>query len=62
MSLTVHLGEIVPLNMVEQHREHIIAFLLQEGIPANTDDLGATEMTERQIKELLGELADDLRA
>ncbi|HEX6288465.1 MAG TPA: hypothetical protein VFZ66_04700 [Herpetosiphonaceae bacterium] len=60
MVVKVRLGEVIPQQMQAAHREHIIAFLEQEGIAANTADLGATEMTERQVKELLEELAEDL--
>jgi hypothetical protein len=60
MVVKVRMSEVVPPQMQEEHREHIIAFLEQEGIAMNTADLGATEMTERQVKELLEELAEDL--
>ena len=60
MQIKVRLSEVMPPAMLEEHREHIIAFLEQEGIDVNTDDLGATSMNERQIKELLAELATDL--
>ena len=60
MQIKVRLSEVMPPAMLEEHREHIIAFLEQEGIDVNNDDLGATSMNERQIKELLAELATDL--
>jgi hypothetical protein len=47
--------------MQESNREHIIAFMEQEGIVIDSANLGATEMTERQVKELLEELAEDLK-
>ncbi|HEY0606484.1 MAG TPA: hypothetical protein VGD58_26405 [Herpetosiphonaceae bacterium] len=46
--------------MQQAHREHIIAFLEQEGIPVHADDLGATTISERQVKELLEELAEGI--
>lgn len=60
MIVKVQLGEVIPVQMQEAHREHIIAFLEQEGIPIDADNLGATEISERQVKELLEELAEDL--
>ena len=59
MVLKVRLDEVVPPQMIEKHRQHIVDFLLQEGITTDTEDLGATEMSERQVKELLEELADE---
>jgi len=56
--LKVRLGEIVPRELLEQHREHIRDFLLQEGITPDPGDMAQTELTERQCKELLEELAD----
>ena len=60
MALTVKLSEVATPEMLERTREHIRDFLLQEGITANETDLGATVMTERQVKELLEELASDI--
>ncbi len=60
MVVKVRLSEVIPPQMQAAHREHIIAFLEQEGIAVAAEDLGATEMTERQVKELLEELAEDL--
>ncbi len=57
MALMVKLSEVIPPPMLEQHREHIRDFLLQEGIKLDKADLGATVVTERQVKELLEELA-----
>lgn len=59
MGITVQLAEVIPPAMLEQRRQHIRDFLLQEGIRADPDDLGQTKMTERQVKELLEELAED---
>jgi hypothetical protein len=58
MALTVKLRDVLTPPMLAAHREHIEAFLEQEGIARNTDDLGATDVTERQVKELLEELAE----
>lgn len=58
MIVKVRLGEVVPPPMLERHRDHIRDFLEQEGITSDPNDLSATEMTERQVKELLEELAD----
>ncbi len=60
MEKRVPIGEVIPRGMLEANREHIIAFMLQEGIEPDPDDLGATVMGERKIKELLEELADEL--
>jgi hypothetical protein len=45
---------------LEPKREHIRDFLLQEGITPDPDDLAQTELTERQCKELLEELAENI--
>lgn len=60
MALTVRMSEVIPPAMIAEHAEHIRAFLDQEGIPSHPDDLGATQMTERQVKELLEELASGI--
>lgn len=60
MALTVRIDEVLTDELVESKRDHINDFLLQEGITPNAADLGRTEMSERQIKELLAELADDV--
>ncbi len=62
MAITVKLSDVIPPRMLEQHREHIQDFLLQEGIEPDEQELGDTSMTERQVKELLEELASDLQA
>ncbi len=62
MAITVKLSDVIPPRMLEQHREHIQDFLLQEGIEPAQQELGDTSMTERQVKELLEELASDLQA
>ena len=60
MALRVRLGEVLSPDLILTNREHIEDFLLQEGITPDPDDLGATEVSERQVKELLAELAADL--
>ncbi len=60
MALEVQLREVLSAQILADHREHIEDFLLQEGVVRNVADLGATTVTERQIKELLAELADNL--
>jgi hypothetical protein len=59
MTLRVRLGEVLTTELLARHRRHIHDFLAMEGITANADDLAATELTERQIKELLEELAEE---
>lgn len=61
MALIVKLSEVITPRMIEQHREHIQDFLLQEGIEPDGRELGDTTMTERQVKELLEELASDIQ-
>ncbi len=60
MEVKVRLGEVIPPEMMEANREHILDFLEQEGIDTDPDNLEATEMRERHIKELVAELASDL--
>ncbi len=59
MALVVRLSEILTPSMLETHQQHISDFLQQEGIPFDPDNLAAAELTERQIKELLEELAEN---
>lgn len=59
MALVVRLIDVLTPQMLETHQGHISAFLGQEGIAFDPDDLGATKLTERQVKELLEELAED---
>ena len=61
MFVKVRLNELMRPQMLEQHREHVIAFLEQEGIAFDPDRIGETEMSERQVKELMEELAHDLQ-
>lgn len=60
MFVTVQLNEVITPAMLERHREHILAFLEQEGIAIDRDELGATRLTDRQVKELLEELAEGI--
>ncbi|WP_029214744.1 hypothetical protein [Kallotenue papyrolyticum] len=57
----VRLDEVLTPALLEEHREHIIAFLQQEGITVDPQQPGATLMSERQVKELLQELAEAQR-
>ncbi len=57
MVLRVRLDEVLSPQLMATHQEHIRDFLLQEGIAPDPDDLGATVVTERQLKELMAELA-----
>ncbi len=57
MVLKVRLNEVLSPELMVTHQEHIRDFLLQEGITPDPDDLGATVVTERQLKELMAELA-----
>lgn len=60
MALKVCIDDVLSKEMVEANRDHIQDFLLQEGIIPHAVDLSRTELTERQLKELLAELADDV--
>ena len=54
---TTPLGEVLTPELLTKHTEHIRNFLIFENIPFDPNQLAATPMTERQIKELLEELA-----
>ena len=60
MALKVTIEDVLSKEMVEAKQDHIRDFLLQEGITADVAHLSRTELTERQLKELLAELADDV--
>ena len=60
MALKLTIEDVLSKEMVEAKQDHIRDFLLQEGITADAADLSRTELTERQLKELLAELADDV--
>ena len=60
MALKVTIEDVLSKDMVEAKQDHIRDFLLQEGITADATDLSRTKLTERQLKELLAELADDV--
>lgn len=60
MAIKIRIGEVLTPELIAENQEHIRDFLAQEGITAHPDDLAATEMSERQVKELLAELAHDL--
>ncbi len=60
MVVKVRLRDVFSQRLMVEKGDHIRTFLEQEGIAIDPDDLGATEMSERQVKELMEELADDL--
>ncbi len=60
MVVTVRLDEVLSSQLLTENADHIHDFLLMEGITPDPDDLGATVVTERQLKELMAELAADL--
>lgn len=55
--LTVKLGEVLNAELFRRHDEDIRNFLVFNQIAFKPDDLTATELTHRQAKELLEELA-----
>jgi hypothetical protein len=55
----VRLDEVLTPHLLETRAEHIRGFLLMEGITPDAHELGRTQLTERQIKELLAELAEE---
>ncbi len=60
MIVTVRLDEVLSPQLLTENADHIRDFLLMEGVAHNPDDLAATVVTERQLKELMAELASDL--
>ena len=60
MALKVRIDEVLTQELVDAKRDHIEDFLLQEGIIPHAVDISKTELSERQIKELVAELADDV--
>ncbi len=60
MVVTVRLDEVLSPQLLAENADHIRDFLLMEGITPDPDDLAATVVTERQLKELMAELASDL--
>lgn len=59
MVVKVRLDEVLSPALLAENADHIRDFLLQEGVSHNPADLGASVMTERQLKELMAELAAD---
>ena len=55
--LTVHLGEVLNAELFRKHDEDIRNFLIFNHIVFNPGNLAAVELTQRQAKELLEELA-----
>ncbi len=60
MAVKIRLGEVLTNELIAANEDHIRDFLEQEGIAIDPDDLAATPMSERNVKELLAELAHDL--
>lgn len=56
--MKVRLAEILTPELLMKHDQHIRDFLAMEGI-SPAPDLGDTLLSDRQIKELLEELAGD---
>jgi hypothetical protein len=59
MPLQVRIGEVLTLELIARHTTHIHDFLALEGVRPHPQDLAETTLTERQIKELLEELAEE---
>ncbi|NTU62872.1 MAG: hypothetical protein HGB05_05580 [Chloroflexi bacterium] len=57
--LTVKLGEVLNAELFRQYDEDIRNFLVFQHIPFDPDHLAEAEMTHRQAKELLEELAGE---
>jgi hypothetical protein len=55
--LTVKLGEVLNAALFRQYDEDIRNFLVFNHISFDPDHLAETELTQRQAKELLEELA-----
>jgi len=60
MIVKVPLGDVLSTKLLEEHADHIRDFLLQEGVTPDPNDLAQTVVTERQVKELMAELASDI--
>lgn len=58
MVVRLRLDQIFSEAMIAAQAEHIKAFISQAGITSDAEGLGATVMTERQLKELMAELAE----
>jgi Leu/Phe-tRNA-protein transferase len=58
MPLKVSLADVLTPELLERHYQHILDFLALEGITPHQQDLGATQLSDRQLKELLEELAE----
>jgi hypothetical protein len=59
MKRHIRLGEVLTAELLARHRQHIRDFLALEGIEAGDTALADIELSERQIKELLEELAQE---
>jgi hypothetical protein len=59
MVVRIRLDEVLTADLLVKHADHIHDFLRLEGITPHADGLAATTLTERQLKELLEELAGE---
>lgn len=57
--LTVHLGEVLNAELFRKHDEDIRNFLIFNRIVFDPGNLAVAELTHRQAKELLEELASE---
>jgi hypothetical protein len=55
--LTVKLGEVLNAELFRKYDEDIRNFLVFNDIPFDPDNLAVAQLTQRQAKELLEELA-----
>ena len=55
--LTVKLGEVLNAELFRRYDDDICNFLIFNHIPFDPDHLASAELTHRQAKELLEELA-----
>lgn len=55
----MELNEVFTPELLTRHHQHILDFLEMESV-APADELGRTDVSERQAKELLTELAHDV--
>lgn len=62
MAIKIRIDEVLTSDLIAANEEHIRDFLEQEGIGVHAEGVAATEVSERQVKELLAELAHDLEA
>jgi hypothetical protein len=59
MAIRIRLDEVLTSELLARHAEHIRDYLHLEGITPDAEGLAATTLSERQLKELLEELAEE---